>query len=81
MPPLILASSSVYRRQLLARLRLPFDWVAPGVDEAPLQKGPMPPLAGEGDLGADAAGAGEQATTRPFADLRALLDGSDKTKT
>ena len=36
MPPLILASSSVYRRQLLARLRLPFDWVAPGVDEAPL---------------------------------------------
>jgi uncharacterized protein len=53
----------------------------PASAQAPLQKGPMPPLAGEGDLGADAAGAGEQATTRPFADLRALLDGSDKTKT
>lgn len=36
MLPLILASSSVYRRQLLARLRLPFDCVAPGVDESPL---------------------------------------------
>jgi septum formation protein len=36
MPPLILASTSVYRRQLLQRLRLPFDCVAPGVDEAAL---------------------------------------------
>ena len=36
MPPLILASTSVYRRQLLTRLRLEFDHVAPGVDEAAL---------------------------------------------
>ncbi|MBP6901685.1 MAG: septum formation inhibitor Maf [Burkholderiaceae bacterium] len=34
-PPLILASTSVYRRELLARLRLPFACEAPGVDETP----------------------------------------------
>jgi septum formation protein len=33
MPTLILASTSRYRRELLARLRLPFEVVAPGVDE------------------------------------------------
>jgi septum formation protein len=32
-PPLILASTSTYRRELLGRLRLPFDCVAPGIDE------------------------------------------------
>lgn len=30
---LILASTSVYRRDLLSRLRMPFDTCAPGVDE------------------------------------------------
>jgi septum formation protein len=35
-PRLILASTSRYRRELLARLRVPFDVVAPAVDEAPL---------------------------------------------
>lgn len=34
-PRLILASSSTYRRQLLSRLRLPFDVVAPDIDEQP----------------------------------------------
>ncbi|MDD0975473.1 Maf family protein [Pseudomonas fontis] len=33
MLPLLLASSSPYRRELLARLRLPFDWAAPDIDE------------------------------------------------
>ncbi len=33
-PSLILASTSRYRRELLARLRLPFEVIAPGVDEA-----------------------------------------------
>jgi len=33
---LVLASSSPYRRQLLARLGLPFEVVAPDVDETPL---------------------------------------------
>jgi septum formation protein len=36
MPPLILASTSVYRRELLARLRLEFRCLAPGVDESAL---------------------------------------------
>ena len=34
--PLILASTSRYRRELLERLRLPFAVVAPQVDETPL---------------------------------------------
>ena len=34
-PPLILASTSRYRRELLERLRLPFNVVAPQVDETP----------------------------------------------
>lgn len=35
-PPLILASTSVYRRELLQRLRIPFEVVAPHVDETPM---------------------------------------------
>ena len=35
---LILASTSPYRRELLSRLRLPFDVVAPEVDETPLAR-------------------------------------------
>lgn len=35
MPALLLASSSPYRRELLARLRLPFQWDSPSVDEHP----------------------------------------------
>ena len=35
-PPLILASTSPYRRELLSRLRLPFEVLSPQVDEAPL---------------------------------------------
>jgi septum formation protein len=35
-PRLILASSSAYRRELLARLHLPFESVAPDIDESPL---------------------------------------------
>jgi len=31
--PLVLASSSPYRRELLTRLRLPFTWSAPHIDE------------------------------------------------
>ncbi len=34
--PLILGSTSRYRRQLLERLQLPFDVAAPDVDETPL---------------------------------------------
>ena len=35
MLPLVLASSSPYRRELLGRLRHPFTWTAPAVDETP----------------------------------------------
>jgi septum formation protein len=35
-PRLILASSSQYRRELLARLHLPFEAIAPHIDETPL---------------------------------------------
>ena len=34
-PPLILASTSRYRRELLERLRWPFTCMAPAVDETP----------------------------------------------
>lgn len=34
--PVILGSTSPYRRELLARLRIPFEVVAPNVDESPL---------------------------------------------
>lgn len=41
LPPLILGSTSRYRRELLERLRLPFTCVAPEVDETP-QPGETP---------------------------------------
>ncbi|MFZ5567505.1 MAG: Maf family nucleotide pyrophosphatase [Pseudomonadota bacterium] len=40
--PLILGSTSAYRRELLQRLRLPFEVAAPAVDETP-QVGERPP--------------------------------------
>jgi len=42
---LILASTSAYRRELLARLRLPFDVARPEVDESPLAGEPPQALA------------------------------------
>ncbi|MCV6628200.1 MAG: Maf family nucleotide pyrophosphatase [Cellvibrionaceae bacterium] len=35
MAKILLASSSPYRRQLLARLGLDFDWASPAIDETP----------------------------------------------
>ena len=35
MTPLVLASSSRWRRELLERLGLPFTWTAPSIDETP----------------------------------------------
>lgn len=37
MLPLVLASSSAYRRELLQRLRLPFTCCSPGINEEPRQ--------------------------------------------
>src|SRR5690606_27684173 len=45
LPDLILASTSTYRRDLLARLRLPFRVVHPGVDESPRAGEPPAALA------------------------------------
>lgn len=45
-PRLVLASTSPYRRELLARLRLPFDVMAPAVDETP-QLGELPAVLSE----------------------------------
>jgi len=69
-PPLILASTSRYRRELLGRLRLPFDVVAPGVGESP--------LAGEGP--ADLARRLSRAKARAVAERHtdAVVIGSDQ---
>ncbi|MGF6591288.1 Maf family protein [Pseudomonas sp. 2835] len=40
MLPLLLASSSPYRRELLERLRLPFSWASPDIDEQRLDEEP-----------------------------------------
>ena len=44
-PPLILASTSRYRRELLERLRIPFQAMSPGTDETPLPGEAPAPLA------------------------------------
>jgi len=44
-PPLVLASTSVYRRALLERLRLPFETARPEVDESPRPGEKAPDLA------------------------------------
>ncbi|MDB5728158.1 MAG: maf, partial [Noviherbaspirillum sp.] len=41
LPRLILASSSRYRKELLARLRIPFETLVPDIDESP-QPGEVP---------------------------------------
>lgn len=43
--PLILGSTSIYRRELLGRLRMPFEVVAPDVDESALAGEPPAQLA------------------------------------
>ena len=37
-PPIILASTSSIRRQLLSRLNVPFDVISPEVDESPFER-------------------------------------------
>ncbi|HSB95108.1 MAG TPA: nucleoside triphosphate pyrophosphatase [Spongiibacteraceae bacterium] len=44
MLPLILASSSIYRRELLQKLALPFSWANPAIDETPLANEAPPAL-------------------------------------
>ena len=70
MPPLLLASTSRYRADLLARLRLPFAVARPEVDETPLPGEPPASLA----LRLAAAKAAAVAQARPDA----LVVGSDQ---
>lgn len=72
-PPLILASSSPYRRELLERLRIPFDVAVPAVDETPLP-GEAPEATA---LRLSRAKADAVARTRPGA----LVIGSDQVAT
>ncbi|MDP2242328.1 MAG: Maf family nucleotide pyrophosphatase [Burkholderiales bacterium] len=70
-PRLILASTSIYRRALLERLRLPFEVFAPDVDETALPAEPPAHTALRlADLKAEAAA---PATGRPV-----LIIGSDQ---
>lgn len=77
MPALILASTSPYRRELLGRLRLPFEVVAPQVDETPIE-GEAP-----GAAATRLARAKAEAVARALAGDRpdALVIGSDQTAT
>jgi len=67
---LILASTSRYRRELLQRLRLPFEVLAPAVDETPQPLETPPQIAHRLAL----AKAAEVATRRP----EAVVIGSDQ---
>jgi septum formation protein len=66
----ILGSTSRYRRELLSRLRLPFETASPDVDEAPLT-GERPP-----ELALRLALAKAQAVSQRFPD--AVVIGSDQ---
>lgn len=70
MPSLVLASSSPYRRDLLARLGLPFEQASPELDETPL------PGESAGDLVLRLAVAKARALAPRFPE--ALIIGSDQ---
>jgi septum formation protein len=70
MPRLILASTSPYRRELLGRLQIPFEAVAPDADESPLPAEP-PAVTAE-----RLAAAKARAVANRFSD--ALIVGSDQ---
>jgi septum formation protein len=72
---LILASSSKYRRQMLDRLGLPFEIIAPGVDETP-RKNETPFLLARRLSLAKAQAVAEQAQGEDW-----IVIGSDQTAT
>lgn len=71
-PVLVLASGSSYRRELLARLQVPFDTLSPDVDETPKPREQPPALAAR-LAAAKAAWAFERLGTAPK-----LVIGSDQ---
>lgn len=76
-PALILASGSRYRRELLERLRIPFNTAVPAVDETP-QPGETPEATA---LRLSAAKARAVAATLPPHAGRTLVIGSDQVAT
>lgn len=70
MPPLVLASSSAYRRELLSRLGLPFETASPHLDESP--------LAGEAPMVTCERLAQEKARKIAPSHPHALIIGSDQ---
>lgn len=68
MKSLILASTSDYRRELLARLGLPFEIRAPGIDETPLPH----------DTPAGLASRLAECKARAIPDASAVIVGSDQ---
>lgn len=72
-PRLILASSSRYRRELLGRLHLPFEAIAPHIDETP--------LAGEAPQATALRLARAKAEAIALAHPGALVIGSDQVAT
>ncbi|MCP3706689.1 Maf-like protein [Paraburkholderia sp. CNPSo 3274] len=76
-PALVLASSSRYRRELLERLRIPFDTATPAVDETP-HLGEAPEATA---LRLAAAKARAVAATLPAGAARTLVIGSDQVAT
>ena len=75
-PRLVLASSSRYRRELLERLRIPFDVITPDIDETPLDEEPPEATA----LRLSVAKA-QAAATRVTHASGALVIGSDQVAT
>ena len=75
LPPLILASTSPYRRQLLERLRVPFSCERPGVDEDAVKRALGEPLAVVRELAKQKA----HAVARRFP--RSIVIGSDQAAT
>src|SRR6267154_1509190 len=81
-PSLILASTSVYRRELLARLKIPFECQASGVDESP-QFGETALALGArlARSKADAVAAGRPNACVIGSDQVAVLDGRERGET
>lgn len=74
--PLILASSSIYRRELLARLAIPFTTESPEVDETPLpQEAPEQTALRLAEAKARKVGQGRDNALIIGCDQVAVLDG------
>ena len=75
-PRIVLASTSPYRRELLARLRVPFEITAPGVDEVALPgEAPRATAMRLSEWKAKAAAASSEGALVIGSDQVAVLDG------